>query len=105
MAATGFTPIQLYYSTTATTVPSSSNLTLGELALNIANTDMSMYTENASGTVKLFFNNPAALKYPTADGTAGQVVSTDGSGNLSFSTPSSGATKGQAIAFSLIFGL
>lgn len=104
MAQTGFTPIQLYYSTTATTVPSAANLLPGELALNIANNDMSMYTENASGTVKLFFNNPAALKYPTADGTNGQALVTNGSGTLSFSTITSGVSKGQSIAFALIFG-
>jgi hypothetical protein len=51
-------------------------------------------------------NNPVGLKYPTADGTAGQVVQTNGSGTLSFATPASGgASKGQAIAFSIIFGL
>ena len=106
MAQATYTPISLYHSTTATTVPSSVNLVSGELALNIANADMSVYTRNASGTVKLLMNNPAALKYPIADGTANQVIKTDGAGNLSFVTPASaGATKGQAIAFSLIFGL
>jgi hypothetical protein len=92
MAQAGFTPISLYYSTTATTVPSSANLVAGELALNIANNDMSMYMENASGTVKLFFNNPAALKYPTADGTNGQAIVTNGAGVLSWTTITSGAT-------------
>ena len=105
MAATGFTPIQLYRTTTGAAVPSAANLLPGELGFNIADTDMALYAENASGTVKRIMNNPAGLKYPTADGTSGQVVSTDGAGNLSFSTPASGATKGQAIAFSLIFGL
>ena len=93
MAQATYTPISLYHSTTATTVPSSVNLVSGELALNIANADMSVYTKN----------NPAALKYPTADGTANQIIKTDGAGNLSF--VAAGATKGQAIAFSLIFGL
>ena len=105
MAASGFTPIQLYRTTTGAAVPSAANLLPGELGFNIADTDMALYAENASGTVKRIMNNPAGLKYPTADGTSGQVVSTDGSGNLSFSTPASGATKGQAIAFSMIFGL
>ena len=103
MAQATYTPISLYHSTTATTVPSSVNLVSGELALNIANADMSVYTRNASGTVKLLMNNPAALKYPIADGSANQVIKTDGAGNLSF--VAAGATKGQAIAFSLIFGL
>lgn len=102
MAAAGFTPIQLYHSTTATTVPLAANLSPGELALNIANNDMSMYTENASGTVKLFFNNPAALKYPTADGSAGQAIVTDGAGNLSFG--SAGISTGKSIAMAMIFG-
>ncbi len=105
MPQAGYTPIRLYYSTTGAAVPSAANMQLGELALNIANNDMSMYTENASGTVKLFFNNPAALKYPTVDGTSGQAVTTDGAGNLSFSTITSGVSKGQSIAFALIFGL
>lgn len=102
MAATNFTPISLYYSTTATTVPSAGNLVSGELALNIANADMSVYTKNASGTVKLLFNNPAALKYPTADGTSGQAVVTNGSGVLSFGT--AGISTGKSIAMAMIFG-
>jgi len=102
MAATGYTPISLYYSTTATNVPSSGNLVSGELALNIANADMSIYTKNASGTVKLVFNNPAALKYPTADGTSGQAVVTDGAGNLSFGN--AGISTGKSIAMAMIFG-
>jgi hypothetical protein len=105
MAQAGYTPISLYHSTTATTVPSASNLTAGEVALNIADNDMSMYFENASGTVKLFFNNPGALKYPAADGTLGQAITTDGAGNLSFTTITSGVSKGQSIAFAMIFGL
>lgn len=105
MAQAGYTPIRLYYSTTATNVPSNANMSAGELALNIADNDMSMYTENATGTVKLFFNNPAALKYPTADGTSGQAITTNGSGVLSFSTITSGVSKGQSIAFAMIFGL
>ena len=36
MAQTGFTPLQLYYSTTGGSVPSTSNLRQGELAINTA---------------------------------------------------------------------
>jgi hypothetical protein len=86
MAQTGFTPIQLYRSTTGGTVPVTGNLAPGELAINIANTDMALFAENASGTVVRIMNNPAGLRYPTADGTVGQGVRTDGSGNLSFAT-------------------
>ena len=51
MAATGYTPIQLYYSTTAAATPSSGNLLSGELAINIA--DEKLYFKNSSGTVKV----------------------------------------------------
>jgi hypothetical protein len=54
------------------------------LALNIADSEMAVYTENASGVVKRVFNNPAGLKYPTTDGTAGQALVTNGSGSLGF---------------------
>jgi hypothetical protein len=43
------TPIQLYYSTTASTAPSSSNLVLGELALNT--TDGKLYYKTTGGVV------------------------------------------------------
>ena len=46
------------------------------------------------------------LTMPTADGTSGQVLTTDGAGNLSFSTVSGGGgvTTGKAIAMAMIFG-
>jgi hypothetical protein len=41
---------------------------------------------------------------PAADGTSGQVLQTNGSGTLSFTTPSAGITTGKSIAMSMIFG-
>jgi hypothetical protein len=73
------------------------------LAINTA--DVALFAENASGTVTRIMNNAAGLLYPIADGTNGQVLTTNGSGTLTFTTPAAGATKGQAIAFALIFGL
>jgi hypothetical protein len=55
MAQTNYTPIQLYYSTTATAVPTSGNLVSGELAINIQ--DEKLYFKNAAGTVKLLASN------------------------------------------------
>jgi hypothetical protein len=104
MAQTGYTPIQLYRSTTGGAVPVTGNLNPGELAINIANTDMALFAENASGTVTRIMNNPAGLKYPTLDGSANQVITTDGVGNLSFSTPAAGVSTGKAIAMAMIFG-
>jgi len=102
MAQTGYTPIQLYRSTTGAAVPLAADLLPGELGFNIANTDMALYAENASGTVTRIMNNPAGLKYPTADGTAGQALVTNGSGTLSFG--SAGISTGKAIAMAMIFG-
>jgi len=104
MAQTGYTPIQLYRTTTLGAAPVAGNLNPGELGFNINDSDMALYAENASGTVKRIINNPAGLKYPTADGSANQVVTTDGVGNLTFSTPSAGVTAGKSIALAMIFG-
>lgn len=90
MAQTGYTPIQLYYSTTNTNVPTAGNLLPGELGFNIHSSDFSLYAENSAGTVTRIMNNPAGLKYPTADGTSGQAVVTNGAGVLSFTTVGTG---------------
>jgi len=46
------------------------------------------------------------LSWPTADGSADQVLKTDGSGNLGFVNQSSGGgiTTGKAIAMAIVFG-
>lgn len=41
---------------------------------------------------------------PSADGTSGQVLQTNGSGVLSFTTPSAGISTGKSIAMAMIFG-
>jgi hypothetical protein len=51
MAQAGFTPISLYYSTTASAQPTGGNLVAGELALNTL--DEKLYFKNSTGTVKL----------------------------------------------------
>jgi hypothetical protein len=58
MAATGYTPISLYYSTTATQVPVNTNLVNGELAINI--TDGKLYYKDNIGVVKLLASNAAS---------------------------------------------
>jgi hypothetical protein len=54
MAQAGFTPIQLYYSTTTTNAPSSGNLTDGELAINI--TDGKLFYKDNGGVVQTLAN-------------------------------------------------
>jgi hypothetical protein len=55
MSATGYTPISLYYSTTAAAVPVNTNLANGELAINI--TDGKLYYKDNGGTVRLLASN------------------------------------------------
>jgi len=86
MAATGYTPIQLYRTVTSGAAPVAGNLSNGELAINYYTGDMALYAKSSTGAVIRLMNNPAGLKYPTADGTAGQIVKTDGAGNLSFAS-------------------
>jgi len=89
MPATNYTPIQLYRTNTAsTTAPSGANLNAGELAINYNDSGMILYAKNTSGTVIKLMNNPANLLYPTTDGSANQVIKTNGSGVLSFATVS-----------------
>jgi hypothetical protein len=51
MAATGFTPIQLYSSATASAVPLAANLATGELAINT--NDGKLYYKSSAGVVTL----------------------------------------------------
>ena len=50
MSQAGFTPIQLYFSTTAAATPSSGNLANGELAINI--TDGKLFYKDNAGVVQ-----------------------------------------------------
>lgn len=65
-------------------------------------------TDNGSNYVALKSPNTLAanviLTLPDNDGGAGQVLTTDGSGVLSFTTPAAGLTVGKSIALSMIFG-
>ena len=82
MAQSGYTPIQLYRTTTAAAVPLAADLAAGELALNT--TDMKLYCENAAGTVTLL----AASVTPVANGGTG--ITSFGTGVATFlGTPSS----------------
>jgi len=55
MAQTGYTPIQLYYSSTASAVPLAANLAAGELAINT--TDGKLYYKSNGGVVLLLASN------------------------------------------------
>jgi hypothetical protein len=70
------------------TLKTSLGLTIG--------TDVQAYDSNLTSFVNTF-------TLPTADGTTDQVLKTNGSGTISFATPS-GITTGKAIAMAIVFG-
>jgi hypothetical protein len=84
MAAVNYTPISLYYSSTATNIPSAGNLVLGELAINIA--DGKLYYKNPSNVVTLLAVSGGAITPITNNG----VVYINGSGQ---------AVSGSALTF------
>lgn len=71
MSQAGYTPIQLYYSTTAAAVPTAANLASGELAINI--TDGKLYYENNAGVVTLL-TDKLSVSVASANGFAGTVT-------------------------------
>jgi hypothetical protein len=79
MAQAGYTPISLYYSTTASAAPDASNLVAGELALNT--NDEKLYFKNSAGTVKLLASSASTTNVQTISfGTTGLTPSTATSG-------------------------
>ena len=75
MAQATYTPISLYYSTTAAAVPTSGNLVAGELALNTL--DEKLYFKNSTGTVKLLASNATTTNVASITfGTTGLTPST-----------------------------
>ena len=93
------TVIQFKRSSTQNSVPTTSDLALGELAVNTYHGRF--YTEKNDGSAAIVEvgSNPKtltindAITFPTADGSNGQLLSTNGSGTLSFTdAASSGVT-------------
>ena len=103
MAQTGYTPIQLYHSTTPGTVPLAANLLPGELALNIA--DGKAFYEDASGVVQQLTGGIVNLAtqvtgtLPVANGGTGAttltgIVKGNGTGAFTAVTAPTGAIVG-----------
>jgi hypothetical protein len=104
MAQAGFTPISLYFSTTAAAVPSSGNLANGELGLNIA--DMKLYAKNSAGVVTLLASSSGAtgtvstVSVVSANGLAGTVANATTTPAITLSTTITGVLKGNGSAIS-----
>jgi hypothetical protein len=122
MAQSTYTPIQLYYSTTVSATPSAGNLADGELAINITDGKL-FYKDNLGAVQTIATKAAAALAVPITPANGGTGVANGANntitfsgnytlgltltGNTSVTLPTSGtiATKGNAIAFSIVFGL
>ena len=82
MAATGFTPISLYYSSTASATPTAGNLVAGELAINTA--DGKLFYKDSAGVVQVIGTKGGVGSSTTTQvlyNSSGLVV---GSANLTF---------------------
>jgi len=82
MAQSGFTPLQLYYSSTTTNVPTSGNLLAGELAINTA--DGKLFYKDSSNVVQVIGTKGGVGSSSTTQvlyNSSGLVV---GSANLTF---------------------
>jgi len=97
MSATGYTPIQLYYSTTASAVPVNTNLANGELAINI--NDGKLYYKDSGGVVRLLASNATSapvLSFQTSLGGLTPSTATTGvvtlAGTLNTSSGGTGLT-------------
>ena len=87
--------IQLKRSSTQNDTPEVSDLVAGELAVNTYDGKLFMEKNDGSASIVEIGSNPSTLSvnsaysFPTSDGSANQVLSTDGSGTLSFTNAAS----------------
>ena len=87
-------------SATGVIIPPNSNIFCYHNGTDILTSGM-ISTRGSSATLA----TQAQYTLPSADGSADQVLSTDGSGALSFVTPAAaGISMGQAIAMAIVFG-
>jgi hypothetical protein len=88
-------------------LPTTGGTMTGDITMN-AQSDLRFADSDSSNWVG--FQAPATIAsnvtwtLPSADGTSNQVLQTNGSGTLSWTTPSSGVTTGKAIAMAIVFG-
>lgn len=89
MAQSGYTPISLYYSTTASAAPTAPNLVNGELALNI--TDGKLYYKDNAGVVQVLASKA------TATGPAGSNTQVQFNNSGNFGASANFAWTGSAL--------
>ena len=91
MAATGYTPIYLYYSSTATNQPSAGNLGYGELAINITDGYL-YYKDNANAIQKIGYK-----LVPTTNGGTGLTSFT--ANGVVYASSTSALTTGSGLTY------
>ena len=96
MSAIGYTPIQLYYSATASAVPVNTNLAAGELAINT--NDGKLYYKDSGGTVQTL-----ASKATGSIGGSNTQVQFNSSGSLAGSANFTWSGTALALGSSILF--
>jgi hypothetical protein len=104
MAQTNYTPIQLYFSTTATNQPTSGNLIDGELAINTA--DGKLFYKDNLGSVQLIASKASTagtvstVSVVSANGFTGTVATNTTTPAITLTTSVTGVLKGNGTAIS-----
>lgn len=99
MAATGYTPISLYYSSTASNQPAAGDLVYGELAINI--TDGKLYYKNNSNVVTLLASSAiASLTLPVTVPNGGTGLTSLATGRIPYGNATSAYQSSAGLTFS-----
>lgn len=97
MAQTNYTPISLYYSTTAAAAPVAGNLANGELAINI--TDGKLYYKDNAGVVQTIASKAALTSVDSISfGTTGLTPATSTTGAVTVAGTLNVANGGTGVA-------
>lgn len=98
MAASGYTPISLYYSTTPSAAPGGTDLVYGELAINIA--DGKLYFKNSSNVVTLLASSStAALTIPVTVPNGGTGLTSVSAGRILYGNGTSALNTSSSLQF------
>ena len=98
MAATGSTPISLYYTTTASAAPTAGNLVNGELAINI--TDGKLFYKDNAGAVQTIAQKGGVGVSSFSAGTTGLTPSTTTTGAVTLAGTLAVANGGTGVTTS-----
>lgn len=101
MAQAGYTPIQIYYSTTTTNTPSAGNLADGELAINTADGKL-FYKDNLGAVQVIATQATAALAIPVTVPNGGTGITSGTSGGVPYFSGTTTIASSAALAANAI---